>query len=242
MGSAIRSSSGTSLPQRLAAPNCENQRRSHGYHQALGVRGLVRRVTAITPQMQEKEAAAISTERAPSTMDGCNIRASAVGSVNQQTVKTFGLSGLPKVLTTSATPFHSKSTPGCSTSASSRQFCWRVVSYCTHLITNAAAEGMNSKIMSIKRRVGGFRNVENYKTAIFFYCGGLDLYPRQSRMDRKSRVFPIEVNGNQTRNRKDAAMNLRSSFPLSWRRVRAFRFRSPCDFLGTRIRWLASHR
>ena len=30
-----------------------------------GVRGLVRRVTAITPQMQEKEAAAISTERAP---------------------------------------------------------------------------------------------------------------------------------------------------------------------------------
>ncbi|MEM1227157.1 MAG: transposase [Planctomycetota bacterium] len=40
------------------------------------------------------------------------------------------------------------------------------------------AEGVNSKIMSIKRRVGGFRNVENFKTAIFFYCGGLDLYPR----------------------------------------------------------------
>jgi transposase len=53
-----------------------------------------------------------------------------------------------------------------------------VVSYCTHGITNAVAEGMNSKIMSIKRRVGGFRNVENFKTAIFFYCGGLDLYPR----------------------------------------------------------------
>jgi transposase len=53
-----------------------------------------------------------------------------------------------------------------------------VVSYCTHGITNSVAEGMNSKIMSIKRRVGGFRNVENFKTAIFFYCGGLDLYPR----------------------------------------------------------------
>jgi len=53
-----------------------------------------------------------------------------------------------------------------------------VVSYCTHRITNAVAEGINSKIMSIKRRVGGFRNVENFKTAIFFYCGGLDLYPR----------------------------------------------------------------
>ena len=53
-----------------------------------------------------------------------------------------------------------------------------VVSYCTHGITNAVAEGMNSKIMSIKRRVGGFGNIENFKTAIFFYCGGLDLDPR----------------------------------------------------------------
>ncbi|MFN6207566.1 MAG: transposase, partial [Planctomycetota bacterium] len=40
------------------------------------------------------------------------------------------------------------------------------------------AEGLNSKIMSIKRRVGGFRNRENFKTAILFYCGGLDLHPR----------------------------------------------------------------
>jgi transposase len=53
-----------------------------------------------------------------------------------------------------------------------------VVSYCTHGITNAVAEGINSKIMSIKRRVGGYRNRENFKTAIFFYCGGLDLYPQ----------------------------------------------------------------
>ena len=53
-----------------------------------------------------------------------------------------------------------------------------VVSYCTHRITNAVAEGINSKIMSIKRRVGGFRNVENFKIAIYFYCGGLELYPR----------------------------------------------------------------
>ncbi|MEI8018406.1 MAG: ISL3 family transposase [Schlesneria sp.] len=52
-----------------------------------------------------------------------------------------------------------------------------VVSYCTHHITNGVAEGLNSKIMSIKRRVGGFRNRQNFKTAIFFYCGGLDLYP-----------------------------------------------------------------
>ena len=27
----------------------------------------------------------------------------------------------------------------------------------------------------------GFRNVEHFKTAIYFHCGGLDLYPHQSR-------------------------------------------------------------
>lgn len=53
-----------------------------------------------------------------------------------------------------------------------------VVSYCTHGITNAVAEGINSKIQAVKRRVGGYRNKENYKTAIYFYCGGLDLYPQ----------------------------------------------------------------
>ncbi len=53
-----------------------------------------------------------------------------------------------------------------------------VVSYCTHKITNSEAGGLNSKIMSIKRLVGGFRNREGFKTAIFFHCGGLDLYPR----------------------------------------------------------------
>ena len=53
-----------------------------------------------------------------------------------------------------------------------------VVSYCTYRITNAVAEGINSKIMAIKRRVGGCRNPENFKTAIYFYCGGLNLYPQ----------------------------------------------------------------
>ncbi|WP_390622137.1 transposase [Roseiconus lacunae] len=58
-----------------------------------------------------------------------------------------------------------------------------IVSYGTHRITNAVAEGINSKIMSIKRWVGGFRNIGNFQTAIFFHCGGLDLlYPRSSRM------------------------------------------------------------
>ena len=52
-----------------------------------------------------------------------------------------------------------------------------VITYCRHRITNGVAEGLNSKIMAIKRRAGGYRNVANFKTVIYFYCGGLKLYP-----------------------------------------------------------------
>jgi transposase len=44
-------------------------------------------------------------------------------------------------------------------------------------ITNAAAEGLNSKIQTIKKMAYGFRNRDHFKTAIFFHCGGLQLYP-----------------------------------------------------------------
>ncbi len=53
----------------------------------------------------------------------------------------------------------------------------RVVRYCSLRLTNAVAEGLNSKIMTIKRRACGYRNIEHFKTVIFFYCGGLNLYP-----------------------------------------------------------------
>ena len=53
-----------------------------------------------------------------------------------------------------------------------------VLRYVQHPITNGVAEGLNSKIMSIKRKAGGFRNAQHFTTAIYFHCGGLDLYPR----------------------------------------------------------------
>lgn len=53
-----------------------------------------------------------------------------------------------------------------------------VLRFVKHPITNGVAEGLNSKIMSIKRKAGGFRNPSNFTTAIYFHCGGLDLYPR----------------------------------------------------------------
>jgi transposase len=53
-----------------------------------------------------------------------------------------------------------------------------VLRFATHPITTGPAEGINSKIMSIKRKAGGFRNPRHFTTAIYFHCGGLDLYPR----------------------------------------------------------------
>jgi transposase len=53
-----------------------------------------------------------------------------------------------------------------------------LVSYCPIGITNPVAEGSNSKIMAIKRSVGGYRNRKHFKTAIYFYCGRLNLYPQ----------------------------------------------------------------
>ena len=52
-----------------------------------------------------------------------------------------------------------------------------VLSYFTHRITNAVSEGLNSKIQTIKKMAYGFRNLEHFKTAIYFHCGGLQLYP-----------------------------------------------------------------
>ena len=53
-----------------------------------------------------------------------------------------------------------------------------ILTYCTHRMTNATAEGINSKIMAVKRRAGGYRNPDHFKIAIYFFCGGLDLHPR----------------------------------------------------------------
>src|SRR5438094_746213 len=44
-------------------------------------------------------------------------------------------------------------------------------------VINATAEGLNRKIRMVKEMACGFRNREHYKTAIYFHCGGLDLYP-----------------------------------------------------------------
>lgn len=52
-----------------------------------------------------------------------------------------------------------------------------IVTYFTHRITNAGSESMNSKIQAVKRKACGFRNRLRFRNAIYFHCGGLNLYP-----------------------------------------------------------------
>jgi transposase len=55
-----------------------------------------------------------------------------------------------------------------------------ILTYFKHRITNAVTEGLNSKIQTVKQMACGFRNRKNYRKAILFHCGGLDLYARAS--------------------------------------------------------------
>jgi transposase len=52
-----------------------------------------------------------------------------------------------------------------------------LLTYLRHRITNAATEGLNSKIQALKSNARGFRNFENYRISILFHCGKLELYP-----------------------------------------------------------------
>jgi transposase len=52
-----------------------------------------------------------------------------------------------------------------------------LLAYTTHRITNAVAEGTNGKIQLLKANARGYRNFAQYRIAILFHCGKLDLYP-----------------------------------------------------------------
>jgi transposase len=52
-----------------------------------------------------------------------------------------------------------------------------VMNAATTSVTNARAEAINSRIQWVKRMACGFRNRENFRNAIYFHLGGLDLYP-----------------------------------------------------------------
>jgi transposase len=57
-----------------------------------------------------------------------------------------------------------------------------ILTYLRIPITNAAAEGLNSKIQLIKYRARGYRNADRFERAIYFHCGGLDLSPTHTKV------------------------------------------------------------
>ena len=55
---------------------------------------------------------------------------------------------------------------------------WGILNAIVLRATNAVAESLNAKIQWIKKTACGFRNRQRFRNAIYFHCGGLDLYPR----------------------------------------------------------------
>ena len=56
-----------------------------------------------------------------------------------------------------------------------------VLNFFRHRITNAVAEGLNSKVATIQKMAAGFRNKAHFRIAVLFRCGGLALYPGTPR-------------------------------------------------------------
>jgi transposase len=75
---------------------------------------------------------------------------------------------------------HSRLDPIIKAAKSLKSHIDNIVTYARHRITNALGEGLNSKIEKVKRLACGYRNRDHYKTAIYFHCGGLDLYPKRN--------------------------------------------------------------
>lgn len=72
---------------------------------------------------------------------------------------------------------HSRLAPIIEAAKTVKRHITNVLTFFDHRITNAVSEGLNSKIQTIKKQSYGFRNKVHFKTAIYFHCGGLDLYP-----------------------------------------------------------------
>lgn len=72
---------------------------------------------------------------------------------------------------------HSRLTPMIEKARMLKTHLANILSYLVHRITNAVSEGINAKIQWITYTARGFRNRKHFRAAIYFHCGGLDLYP-----------------------------------------------------------------
>jgi transposase len=76
---------------------------------------------------------------------------------------------------------HSRLTPVAKVAKLIQRHLPNLLTYLRHRVTNAALEGVNAVIQWVKKTARGFRNAKHFKTAIYLHCGGLDLYPHESR-------------------------------------------------------------
>jgi transposase len=60
------------------------------------------------------------------------------------------------------------------------KYLWMILNAIRLKVNSGCAEGNNSRIQKIKKMACGFRNTENFKNAIYFHLGGLDIMPRLS--------------------------------------------------------------
>jgi transposase len=76
---------------------------------------------------------------------------------------------------------HSRLTPMSDVAKMIKRHLENILTYLKHRITNAVAEALNSRIQQIKSAARGFRKFDNYRTAILFHCGKLDMYPHKTQ-------------------------------------------------------------
>lgn len=62
-----------------------------------------------------------------------------------------------------------------------KEHLWGILNAIVFKVSNGPAEGINSRIKTIKVRSRGFRNKKRFANAIYFHFGGLDLYPEGVR-------------------------------------------------------------
>jgi len=58
-----------------------------------------------------------------------------------------------------------------------REHLWMIINAIRLKANSGNAEGNNSRIQKVKKMACGFRNTENFKTAVYFHLGGLDMKP-----------------------------------------------------------------
>ncbi len=62
-----------------------------------------------------------------------------------------------------------------------KKYLWGILNAIVLEVNNGPVESINSGIKSVKVRARGYRNIQQFATEMYFYLGGLDMYPEGYR-------------------------------------------------------------